>query len=178
MRSRMGIPRILCLRSSRSSRGVGLIETVVAIGILAVAMSLLARILVGSLEQSQMARQAAQGILLAQERMEDVLAHSADLATWESGAKDQFPFDQEANLYRFQEPERAAYRWDWSIQGMEGQPGLSLVAVGVMWKRPHQEKFGSKCELQSIVAVPGQAPAGTEPSEPEPAETTPMEGAG
>ena len=68
---------------SFSRRGQGLIETVVSIGILAIALALLTQLVVTGLEESARAQRQASSMLFAQEIMEEILAHRGDLAAWE-----------------------------------------------------------------------------------------------
>jgi Tfp pilus assembly protein PilV len=70
-----------------SRRGISLVETLVAFAIIAVAMTVLGQLTFWALNESSFSRHRAEATLLAQERMEDLLAHRADLAAWETATK-------------------------------------------------------------------------------------------
>jgi len=170
-------------RSARGRSGVSLVETLVAIGVLSIAMGTLAQLVFSGLQASAAAERQVSGALLAQERMEDLLAHRADLPAWEKVASSQFPFDKEAELYGFERTQWEDYRWMWEITDVQGNQRLKRVNVKVQWRLPRAKEFRGRFDLFCLLAVPvhkgaGQEPAGGEvegaqaPGEPTPADET------
>jgi hypothetical protein len=156
---------------SVSRRGTTLIETLVAFAIVAVAMTVLGQLTFWALNESSFARRRAEATLLAQEQMEDLLAHRADLAAWEAAAKKRFQFDPKAEAYFFDEtghphPELYAFRWTWRIEDMKGHPGLKEIGVQLRWMRTGAEGTGGRRELWTTLAVPAksQMAAAAEPN--------------
>ena len=128
------------IRPPVSRRGISLIETLVAFAIVAVAMTVLAQLMSWAMHESAFSRRRAEATLLAQERMEDLLAHRADLAAWEAAAKKAFEFDPKTEAYCFDEPghprpELDAFRWTWLIEDMKDHPGLKKISVQLRWLR-------------------------------------------
>ncbi len=152
------------IRPPVSRRGISLIETLVAFAILAVALTVLAQLMSWAMHESAFSRRRAQATLLAQERMEDLLAHRADLAAWEAAAKKEFEFDKKTETYYFDEPghphpELNAFRWTWLIEDMKDHPGLKKISVQLRWLRSGVEGAGGKRELWTTLAVPAKSPA-------------------
>ena len=141
-----------------SRRGISLIETLVAFAIVAVAMTVLGQLTFWALNESSFSRRRAEATLLAQERMEDLLAHRADLAAWEAATKKQFQFDPKTEAYCFDEPgqprpELHSFRWTWLIEDMKDHPGLKKIGVQLRWVRTGLESAAGKRELWTTVAV-------------------------
>jgi type II secretory pathway pseudopilin PulG len=142
-----------------SCRGISLIETLVAFAIVAVAMTVLGQLTFQALNKSSFSRHRAEATLLAQGRMEDLLAHRADLAAWEAATKKQFQFDPKTEAYCFDEtghphPELYAFRWTWRIEDMKDHPGLKKVGVQLRWMRSGIEGAGGRRDLWTTLAVP------------------------
>ncbi len=164
-----GTPRRDLARGRRigppvSRRGISLIETLVAFAILAVALTVLAQLMSWAMHESAFSRRRAEATLLAQERMEDLLAHRADLAAWEAAAKKEFVFDRKTEKYCFDEPghphpELAIFRWTWLIEDMKDHPGLKKISVQMYWLRSGVEGAGGKRELWTTLVVPAKSPA-------------------
>jgi len=158
-------------RSPVSRRGVSLVETLVAFAILAVAMTVLVQLTFWAMNESSFSRRRAEATLLAQERMEDLLAHRADLAAWEAAAKKRFEFDTKTESYRFDEPgqprpELHAFRWTWLIEDMKDHPGLKKIRVELRWQRTGAEGAAGQRDLWTMVVVPPkpQSTAAAEPN--------------
>jgi len=152
------------IRPPISRRGISLVETLVAFAILAVAMTVLAQLMSWAMHESAFSRRRAEATLLAQSRMEDLLAHRSDLAAWEAAAKKSFVYDRKTELYGFDEldhprPELAAFRWTWRIEDMKDHPGLKKIGVQLRWLRSGVEGAGGKRELWTTLVVPAKSPA-------------------
>ena len=158
----------LRIRPHASRRGISLIETLVAFAILAVAMSVLGQLISWAMHESAFARRRAQATLLAQERLEDLLAHRDDLAAWEAATKKSFEFDPKTEAYLFERsrPELGSFRWTWLIEEMKDHPDLKKVRVQLRWLRTGVEGAGGGRELWTTVRVPPkpQATAIAEPN--------------
>ena len=170
-----GIPRTSVMGSRRtrlpiSRRGISLIETLVAIALVAVATTVLGQLMSWAMHESAFSRRRAEATLLSQERMEDLLAHRADLAGWEAAAKKRFEFDTKTEGYRFDEPgqprpELGSFRWAWTIEDMKDHPGMKKVGVQLRWTRTGAEGSAGKRDLWTTLAVPvkSQVTAAAEP---------------
>lgn len=159
------------IRPPVSRRGISLIETLVGFAILAVAMTVLGQLMFWAMHDSAFARRRAAATLLAQERMEDLLAHRADLAAWEAATKARFIYDRKTEAYRFDEagherPELSAFRWTWLIEDMKDHPGLKKIGVQLRWLRSGVEGAGGRRELWTTLVAPGKsrATAAAEPN--------------
>jgi len=120
------------------------------------AMGILAQYLVMGLDESARAHRRAAAYLLAQERMEEILAHRSDLESYLSQAEKRFPRDAEqAAPLRLFDPPRENYRWLWAVSPVEGRPHLREVLVRVYWYQPQGPPFREYAELRTYVAVPG-----------------------
>ena len=149
------------IRSPVSRRGISLVETLVAFAIVAVAMTVLGQLMSWAMHESAFARRRAEATLLAQERMEDLLAHRADLAAWEAAAKKRFEFDTKTEGYSFDEPgqphpELASFRWTWLIEDMADHPGLKKIGVQLRWLRTGVEGAGGRRDLWTTLVVPAK----------------------
>jgi type II secretory pathway pseudopilin PulG len=159
------------MRPPVSRRGISLIETLVAFAIVAVAMTVLGQLMFWAMNESAFSRRRAEATLLAQERMEDLLAHRSDLAAWEEATKKRFAFDEKGEAYGFDEPGRprpdlSAFRWTWRIEDMKDHPGLKQVEIQLDWRRTGDMTAAGKRELWSTLAVPkSQATAAAEPNQ-------------
>ncbi len=137
----------------RSTCGVSLVETILALALLAVAISVLGQLMFGAIEQSIMARRRAEAALLAQERMEEILAHRSGLSAWEARAKKSFEFEKESESYLFKRKGLDSFRWHWQISEFQDSPWLKEIIVRVYWRRPRPTAIWPKVELHTILAV-------------------------
>jgi type II secretory pathway pseudopilin PulG len=159
------------IRPPVSRRGISLIETLVAFSIVAVAMTVLGQLTFWALNESSFSRRRAEATLLAQERMEDLLGHRADLSAWEAATKKRFEFDPKTEAYYFDEPgqprpELHSFRWTWQIEDMKDHPGLKKIEVQLRWMRTGAESATGRRELWTTLAVPlkSQRTAAAEPN--------------
>ena len=162
-----------------SLRGVTLIETLVAFVLVAVGIGVLGELTFWSLNESILSRRRAEAALLAQDRMEDLLAHRSDLGAWEASARSGYQFDRGLELYRFdrlqpeqKRPELAPFRWSWKIEDMDGRPGMKKVLVQLYVLRPGMIGAGPAYDLWTLLALPKNAS-----NPPDVAGTTGREGA-
>ena len=165
MKTWRGFARRRLKGPSVSVRGVSLIETLVAFTLVAIGISVLAQLTFWALNESILSRRRAEAALLAQERMEDLLAHRSDLAAWEAAAKSGFEFDRNLQLYRFDQiqpqqkrPELAPFRWAWQIADMDGHPGTKKILVQLYVLRPGMIGAGPPRDLWTLVALPKNPP--------------------
>ena len=135
------------------ARGFTLLETLAAIAILAVILSILAQISFQALSESVMTRRRAQGVLLAQGKMEEVLASREDLDGWLKQAAKAYPLDPEIDTRRFAEPANGMFRWSCEILDVQNNPGMKEIVVRTYWMRRDQVKW-SKCELRTLLFAP------------------------
>lgn len=134
-------------------RGFTLLETLAAIAILTVAMSMLAQLGFQSLSQSIMTRRRAEGVLLAQAKMEEVIRHRSDLGGWlKEAAKDE-PLDPETNTRRFAGADHDVFRWSCEFSDVKGSPGMKEVLVRTYWPRRGSKEW-SRCELRTLLLAP------------------------
>ena len=128
-----------------SRRGISLIETLVAFAIVAVALALLGELTFWATSTTVFSKRYSQAALLAQERMEDLLAHRGDLRGWEEQTRKDFATDDKfvpnMTLYTFdtaedQHPElRTSFRWNWQIKDVPDHPKLKEVQIQLFWRR-------------------------------------------
>jgi len=128
-------------------------EMLAAIAILAVTLSILAQISFQALNESVMTRRRAQGGLLAQGKMEEILANRGDLDGWLKQAAKDYPLDPEIDARRFPETENQMFRWSCEILDVANSPGMKEIVVRTYWSRRDQAKW-SKCELRTLVFAP------------------------
>ena len=152
------------IRPVVSRRGITLVETLVAFAIVAVAMSVLGQLMSWAMHESAFSRRRAQATLLAQERLEDLLAHRDNLAAWEAATKKAFTFDPKTEAYSFDEPGRSrpelgSFRWTWLIEDLKDHPGLKKIRVQLRWIRTGVEGAGGTRELWTTLRVPQKSPA-------------------
>ncbi len=105
--------------SRRAEAGFSLIEAVVAMGLLAVALTAVYQLQAKSLDLHTDARFVTRATLLARDRVADVLSRPE---LEEGEASDRFE-DDDGDL--------SGYTWDRRIREVEDHPGLYSVTVGV-----------------------------------------------
>jgi hypothetical protein len=145
-----------------SRRGISLIETLVSFAIIAVAMTVLGQLTFWALNESSFSRRRAEATLLAQERMEDLMAHRSNLAAWEAAMKDRF--DPKTDAYFLDEPahphpELHAFRWTWQIEDLKDHPGLKKIGIKLRWARSGVESSAGERDLCTTLAVPAKSQA-------------------
>lgn len=147
-------------RAAQKRRGTSLIEVLVSATILITATVILTQFALRSLDESALATRRAKAFLLAQDRMEEILAHRGDLDGFEIRARRDYVIDEEVTgvpLYHFTErpgDDYAAYRWRWQINPVEGNPALRDITVWAHWKQPRTADFRMNTQLRTYVAVP------------------------
>lgn len=158
VRRRIGLPP----RADAGRRGAALLEMLVSISILMTAAVILAQYVVMGIDESAMAQRRAMGYLLAQERLEDLLAHRADLDAYLKAAEALYPPDPEipAVSLRHFDPARKDFRWRWDVKDAPDLPGLKEVTVWVHWQQPQDRSFRPHCRLRTLLAVPSRQEAG------------------
>jgi hypothetical protein len=151
------MPLPLCRRE-----GAVLAETLVAAALLTVAMSFLVEFATQGLTESAMAQRRIRGALLAQEKMERILATRNDLDAWENNARTTYPQDPETGHRRFASEELEDFRWEWQLNSPDDHPQMREVMVRVFWRFPRTKKFYPGCEFRTLLAAgPSRAKGGT-----------------
>ncbi len=155
---------VFLLRPSRRSgavagmQGVTLIETLIAVGMIGVAMSTLAHFMFRAYNNSRMTKRQAQAVLFAQEKMETILAHPGGPDAWEASVKDALEADETTSYYPFDEPGRAAFRWNFTITESEERPALREVHLHTYWRPAYGTGRWPQCELWTLAIQPGAMP--------------------
>lgn len=144
-----------CFPSPRrsSGRAFTLLEVLVALAILGIALFVMGKVLSQGVNESIMTRRRAQGVLLAQAKMEEVLAHRDDLTGWLSWADKTYPVDPETARRLFLDPKAARYRWTCDISDVADQPGMKEIVVRCYWPRRGVEPWAT-CEFRTLLLVP------------------------
>lgn len=119
--------------SKAGARGSSLIETIVAMSIVVVGLSILTQIVVRSIGQTQVGQSRAKAAFLAQAKMEDILAARDRLAEWEEKARETHPAAEVQGAVEFSDPDLRDYCWSWNIRPSPRQPGLKEVRVQVWY---------------------------------------------
>lgn len=148
-------PLLWAFRSTRSRRGATLVETVAAIGLLAIAMNVLGHFMLEAIHGSVLAGRRVQALLLAQEQMECLLASRSDLAGWQKRAEAAHPLDSESGKRTFPGEGMEAYQLEWEILEPAKHPGMKEAVVRTYWRNPHGRVEWIVSELRTLVAVPG-----------------------
>ena len=143
--------RIAIRIQGRSDRGATLVEMLVAIFILAIAVNALAYVTFDAITESAAAPSRAQCSLLAQDRMEGMLAHRNDLDGWEAKVKEQCEYDAETKRYRFADVKYAAYEWTYEFSEVEEYPGMRRAVITCWWQHPAYARQLAKCELETLL---------------------------
>lgn len=136
------------------ARGVSLVETIVAIAIVVVALNILTQFVIRGMDESSLARRRARAAFYAQERLEEIVAHRADLAAWEARAARTHRPAAVEGMYWFPEPHRSAFCWSWRIEDVKGRPGLRQARVSVRWRTPRRRYWVHTAQLHTLIAVP------------------------
>ncbi len=140
-----------CATARRS--GFTLIETLVAMAILAVVLSMLGQVVFRGIHQSVMTRRRAQGVLLAQAKMEEMLSHRSDLSGWLKKVEKEAPVDPETDARWFSDPDREMFRWSCEIKDAANRPAMKEIVVRTLWQRRGGAGW-SRCELRTLVFAP------------------------
>ena len=117
-------------------------------------MTILGQFMFEAIHGSVVAARRVQCVLLAQERMESIIANRANLAAWEERALRENPIDGEAKGRRFAEAGFEVYRWEWDFADPENRPGMKQVTVRTYWENPQGTQPWVKCELSTLLVVP------------------------
>lgn len=134
--------------------GVGLVETIIAIGIVVAAMNILAQVFVAGLDASAEARDRATAALLAQEKLEEILSARDNLPEWEKAALEAHERAGPDGAVWFDRPGLERFQWSWRMQDLEDRPGLKDVVVQVWWRKPRADRWNAAPPLRTLVAVP------------------------
>lgn len=135
-------------------RGASLAETIIAIGIVVAAMNVLAQVFVAGLDASAEVRARATAALLAQEKLEEILAARDRLAEWEDAALETYEPAGPEGAARFARPGLERFQWSWRLWDLEGRPGMKEVAVQVWWRPPRADRWNPAPALRTFLAVP------------------------
>lgn len=136
-------------------RGATLVETLIAIAIVVVALNIMAQMLFQAMDRATMARRRAQATLIAQERIEEILAHRNDLKAWETRAQNTYKPSTVQGMYSFPDELLSPYCWRWQIADFEGRPAMKEVSVIVRW-RTINANWTPSFALRTLVAVPSK----------------------
>lgn len=159
-------PAGLCLPGA-AWRAASLIETLMAMAIVVVAINIMGQLLFQAMGRATMARRRAEATLIAQERLEELLAHRTDLKAWAAKAQETYKPSPLQGMYSFAERKLEPYCWKWDIGEAEGRPGMREVAVVVRW-RALGSNWASSVSLRTLLAVPANAAPLPPPSRTEP----------
>jgi prepilin-type N-terminal cleavage/methylation domain-containing protein len=133
-------------------RGMTLIEVIVSLAILSVCVTFLAQLMLRGMDESRMARERARAVLLAQEHLEEILAHRDDLASWDKDLAERFDFDSERGMWQYRDKDLSRFFWKWEVRRPQEHEGMKEIAVQVRWKVPHRRTLATRCELRMLVA--------------------------
>jgi Tfp pilus assembly protein PilV len=138
--------------STESRRGVALIETVVAAGILTVAAAFLVHFIVMGLFQTTLARARASAVLFAQEQMEFFLAYDGGEKAWEDRLRRQYNYDGKTDTYECGGTDNIPLRWSWAIE-QHDMSAFDEAVIRVYWRPPGQVSLRKVCELRSLCRI-------------------------
>ena len=132
--------------------GSTLIEVLVALGILATCTTFFAQMLLRGIDESRQARERARAAMLAQDIMEEILAHRDNLAAWETRLAESYDFDKALGLYRYRPEDLRRFYWKWELRRPEKHPDMKEALVQVRWKAPGRRTLATRCELRMLLA--------------------------
>jgi len=127
-------------------------------GLLTVAMTVLGQFMFEAVNGSALAARRMQAMLLAQEKMELIIANRSDLAAWEERALSENPMDGDVQgkARLFAEQDFEDYRWEWDFADPEDRPGMKQVTVRTYYEDPHGARPWVQCELSTLLLLPEQ----------------------
>ncbi len=131
-----------------------LVESLIAIAVLAVAMSLLVRFSIAGIEQVGQTYLRLNAALLAEGKMQEIIRNRDNLEDWQAYAAESYPKDEHHNLRKLHVENYDAFRWLWQFNDYGLQPGLKSVKVSVYWRRPGRTQFAENYVLETLLAVP------------------------
>ena len=140
-----------------ASRAVGLLEAIISLGILSVAMTILAQLTLHGIDECRLARERGQGALVAQQLTEEILAHRDNLEAWDKQLREKYELDEDTAMYRLPNEGVGNFFWKWDIRPAEDLPGMTQVVVRVYWRMPRRKVLSQKCEIQTLVAMDASA---------------------
>jgi hypothetical protein len=140
--------------------GAILAETLVAAALLTVAMGFLVEFATQGLTESVLTQRRTRGALLAQEKMEEILAARADLEAWEAQAQEVYPEDPDGPHRLFAAEGLEEFRWGWNVLQPEGRPRMREAVVRVYWRFPRRKHFFRGCQIRTLLATPPSATKG------------------
>lgn len=149
--------RRIFVTTSRRVRGFTLLETLAAIAILTVSLSVLAQIAFRAINESVVTRRRAQAILLTQARMEEILANRADIEAWRKQVTKNFTADPKTGYLCYKESDKSIFQWSYEINDAANNSGMKEITVCSYWPKRNQAQW-SKCELRTMIFAPGKGP--------------------
>lgn len=135
-------------------RGTTLIETVLATGLLLTSMTLLVQFAVQGATQTTTSHRQTQAALLAQQQMEELLAHRNDLTQWQNHVQENHPADRKADRRRFSEDKWNNHRWTYSLAPDGNHSNMTLATITVYWRLARNDAFNGEYQLSSLLACP------------------------
>jgi len=143
-------------------RGISLVETLVALAILSVATSLLISFAAQSVKASFNAQRRAATMVMAADRIEQIVLHRDNLAALKELWREDFK-GEEMGAWVFGGvaggSEAESYEWTASIKDVKGRPGLKHVAVAVPCSRVvgGQPRGRFQQKYETYLAVPSES---------------------
>ena len=154
---RDGNPRPLAFFGAKAGvAGSSLIETLVAINIIVVGLSILTQVVVRGIGHTQVAQSRAKAAFLAQTQMEDILAARRRLAEWEETARETLPEAEVQGAVRFADPDLQDYCWSWNIRTSPDHSGMKEVRVQVWHKARAEGTWKAIPPMRTLVFVGGE----------------------
>jgi len=119
-----------------AQRGATFIEAVVALGMLVIAMGMATSLSFRAIQDGGLVGRRASAALIAQERMEDLLAHAGELNSWAREVEKGFEVDatEQPGTYRFADADLGDFRWTWEVRAADNEPDLAEARVSVYWR--------------------------------------------
>lgn len=143
-------------------RGISLVETLVALAILSVATSLLVSFAAHSVKASFSAQRRAATMVMAADRIEQIVLHRDNLAALKELWREEFK-GEEMGAWVFRDvaggSEAESYEWTARIKDVKGRPGLKHVAVAVQFSRVvgGQQRVRFRQKYETYLAVPSKS---------------------
>ncbi len=144
----------------RGRRGAVLIESLVAVALLAVVMGWLVRFSAAGMDESALAQRRTVAALLAQEKAEEIVRARGDTDEWLRRAEERYPADEGGTHRLFAADQWEAFRWDWEFSPFGEHPGLDKVTVRVFEHAPRGREDRLLFELSMMLFSPAAARGG------------------
>ncbi len=135
-------------------RAAVLIETLIAMALLAIAMTALARFAATGMEESAGAQQRTLAAFLAQEKTEEIMQARNDLEAWFRTAEGLYPLDEDGLHRRFEPESLEAFRWNWEIRRYDPHPGMGVITVSVFPPSPGRGGDRGAFTLSTLLFLP------------------------